>query len=127
MDSDCIAVCVTSKSIPIRPTFANLYKWPESEVEFVKAINCDSYRDRAEVDSLSCRQMYLRSYKFSKKKLSVTGKTIKCFSSVKESVICIKANFKILGRAKYVTHASVSIFHRMLSRFSKVHLARYGY
>ncbi|CAI8592380.1 unnamed protein product [Vicia faba] len=136
MDSDCVSVCVNNKSIPIRPTFANLYKWPESEVEFVKTMNTNSFcNNKAEFDSLSCRQMYLRSYRFSRKKLSVTEKTIKCFNSVKESVIYasnrlnynIKGNCKILGRAKYVTYASVSIFHRMLSRFGKVHLARYGY
>lgn len=135
MDSDCISVCVNSKSIPIRPTFANLYKWPESEVEFLKTMNTNSYRIGAEFDSLSCRQMYLRSYKFSKKKLSITEKTRKCFSCVKESVICasnrlnynIKGNRKVIERAKYVTHATVSIFYRLLSRSDKVHVARHGY
>ena len=37
------------------------------------------------VDSISCRQMYLRSYKFSRKE-SVPEKTQKCFGRVKEKV-----------------------------------------
>lgn len=126
MASVCISNCVNNKTIPIRPTFANLYKWPESEVEFVKTINSDKYRVKDEVDSLSCRQMYLRSYKFSRKK-SVTWKTIKCFSSIKESVVCgsnnrLKNNIKIIERVKYVTRVAVSIIHRLLSRSDKVHV-----
>jgi len=132
MASVCISNSVNNTSIPIRPTFTNLYKWPESEVEFVKTMNSNNYRDRVEVDSLSCRQVYLRSYKFSRKKLSVTEKTIKYFISVKESVICAsnllycnsKGNRKILGRTKYITHAAVSVYHRLLSRSDKVHVAR---
>ncbi|MCI43066.1 hypothetical protein A2U01_0064303, partial [Trifolium medium] len=50
-------------------------------------MNSNNYRDGVEVDhSRSSRQIYLRSYKFSRKKLGVTEKTIKCFSSVKKSV-----------------------------------------
>ncbi|KAB2622237.1 hypothetical protein D8674_024419 [Pyrus ussuriensis x Pyrus communis] len=37
------------------------------------------------VDSISCRQMYLRSYKFSRKE-SVPEKTQKCFGRVKEKM-----------------------------------------
>ena len=49
--------CVKDRHLPLRPTFVNLNKWPESEV----------------VDRFSCRQMYLRSYKFSReKKVGVT-------------------------------------------------------
>jgi len=77
MASVSISNCVNNKSIPIQPTFANLYKWPISEVEFVKSINSNNYGDGVELDSLSCRQMYVMSYKFSMKKLSVTGKIIK--------------------------------------------------
>jgi len=135
MASVCISNCANNKSIPIRPTFTNLYKWPESEVEFVKTMNSNNYRDRVEVDSISCRQVYLRSYKFSRKKLSVTEKTIKYFIGVKESVICAsnllycnsKGNRKILGRTKYITRAAVSVDHRLLSRSNKVHVARHDF
>jgi hypothetical protein len=148
MASVFISNCVNNKSILIRPTlqypivsitkvfwFDQLYKWPESEVEFVKTINSNNYRDRVEVDSLSCRQVYLRSYKFSRKKLSVTEKTINYLSSVKESVICAsnilycnsKGNRKILWRAKYITHAAASVYHRLLSRSDKVHVARHDF
>jgi len=135
MASVCLSNSVNNKSIPIRPTFTNLYKWPESEVEFVKTMNSNNYRDRVEVDSLSCRQVYLRSYKFSRKKLSVTEKTIKYFSSVKESVTCAsnilycnsKGNRKIKGRAKYISCAAVSVYRRLLSRSDKVLVARHDF
>lgn len=98
----------------------------------MKTMNCKNYRDGAEVDSLSCRQMYFRSYKFSRKKLSITGKSIKCFRSVKEGVVCasnrlnhnIKGNCKILGN---ITHAAVSVYCRLLSRSDKVHMARHDF
>jgi hypothetical protein len=137
MGSVTIYNCVNNKRIPIRPTFANLYKWPESEVEFVKIMNSNNYRHGVEVDhTLSCRQIYLRSYKFSRKKLSITEKTIKCFSSVKKSVVCAsnklnynikEGNCMILGRAKHVAHAAVSIFHKLISRINKGYVARHDF
>ncbi|CAJ2660789.1 hypothetical protein L195_g008486 [Trifolium pratense] len=137
MASVTIYNCANNKSIPVRPTFANLYKWPESEVEFVKIMNSNNYRDGVEVDhSLSCRQIYLRSYKFSRKKLSGTEKTIKYFNSVKKSVVCAsnrlnynikEGNCMLLGRAKYVTHAAVSIFHKLISRTHKGYVARHDF
>ncbi|CAH8267629.1 unnamed protein product [Arabidopsis lyrata] len=72
MASKCIDACVNIKidSICIRPvmTYANLYKWPMAEAEFVRSISNDgSQRRTTVVDSISCRQMYLRSYTFSTK------------------------------------------------------------
>jgi hypothetical protein len=70
MASKCIDDCVNIKrdSICVRPvmTYANLYKWPMAEAEFVRSINHDGSQHRTTVvDSISCRQMYLRSYTFS--------------------------------------------------------------
>ncbi|XP_073010920.1 uncharacterized protein [Typha latifolia] len=90
--------CVDARVL-VRANYVNLYKWPESDAEFVKSIsrgrittqgeedNCVT--DRANprstpivVDSYSCRQMYLRSYTFSKKE-TVPEKTIRCLGRVK--------------------------------------------
>ena len=130
MASVCISNSVTDTSLPIRPlTFVNLYKWPESDVEFVKRVNSNNcggpYVQGGFDDSLSCRQVYLRSYKFSRKKEGVTDKAIKyCFSRLKESVVRatntsstnlkvfldkrrimtnLKVNYRILRRAKVVS------------------------
>ncbi|KAL3518276.1 hypothetical protein ACH5RR_020865 [Cinchona calisaya] len=70
MASICISNCVDARA-PIRATYVNLYKWPESDVEFVRSL---SYNERRNgnmqrpkvVDSISCRQLYLRSYTFSR-------------------------------------------------------------
>ncbi|KAJ1378275.1 hypothetical protein SESBI_48011 [Sesbania bispinosa] len=129
MASICISNCINDTHLPIRPTFVNLYKWPESDVEFVKTVNSNN---SAVPDSLSCRQMYLRSYKFSRKKVGVTEKTMKCLSRVKESVLYasnknLKGKDKILGRAKVVTYAAVSIFQRLLSCSEKVHVAHHDF
>ncbi|RZB63014.1 hypothetical protein D0Y65_039937 [Glycine soja] len=93
------------------PTFVNLNKWPESEV----------------VDRFSCRQMYLRSYKFSReKKVGVTEKTLKCFDKLKEKVVCVrnklnlKNKYKVLMRATDVTYAAFSIFQSFLPCSAKV-------
>ncbi|TKY52851.1 hypothetical protein E2542_SST24373 [Spatholobus suberectus] len=69
MTSVCISNCVNDARdprVPVRATYVNLYKWPESDAEFV-------------------RSMYLRSYKFSRKE-TVPEKTQKCFGRVKERV-----------------------------------------
>ncbi|RDY03749.1 hypothetical protein CR513_12630, partial [Mucuna pruriens] len=74
MASVCISDCVNDARLPVRPTFVNLYKWPESDVEFVKTVGSNAHRRG--IDSVWCRQMYLRSYKFSRKKVGVAEKTL---------------------------------------------------
>ncbi|KAM0953628.1 hypothetical protein DsansV1_C01g0001991 [Dioscorea sansibarensis] len=107
MSSGCMnsVSCVDARA-PVRATYVNLYKWPESDAEFVKSVTREK-RDRGHatdnqtrlsrtasgrrrltqspgvVDSYSCRQMYLRSYTFSKKE-TVPEKTKKCLAKVKE-------------------------------------------
>ncbi|KAF6171033.1 hypothetical protein GIB67_014613 [Kingdonia uniflora] len=95
MNSVCISRCVDDVRVPVRATYVNLYKWPESDAEFVKSLprggggdNDRKVRNSSRVvDSISCRQMYLRSYTFSTKKETVPEKTKKCFVRVKEIVI----------------------------------------
>ncbi|RDX81828.1 hypothetical protein CR513_37443, partial [Mucuna pruriens] len=91
MSSVCISNCVhdaRDPRVPVRATYMNLYKWPESDAEFVRSVSrrgshvCGQARV---VDSISCRQMYLRSYKFSRKE-TVPEKTQKCFGRVKDRV-----------------------------------------
>ncbi|KAK7402161.1 hypothetical protein VNO78_14207 [Psophocarpus tetragonolobus] len=130
MASICTSDCVNIKNthLPLRPTFVNLYKWPESDVEFVKTVNSHSHEHHRGLDSFSCRQMYLRSYKFSTKKVGVTEKTLKCFKRLKESVVCaknklnFKGKYKVLGRAKDVTFAAFSIFKSFLPCSSNLHV-----
>lgn len=80
--------CVDAR-VSVRATYVNLYKWPESDAEFVRSMIIGEMNPRRRgpnprvVDSYSCRQMYLRSYTFSKKE-SVPEKTVKCFRRVKE-------------------------------------------
>ncbi|KAJ3682775.1 hypothetical protein LUZ60_013002 [Juncus effusus] len=78
--------------VPVRATYVNLYKWPESDAEFVKAVAQKTKRDDhlgtgrtgpAVVDSYSCRQVYLRSYTFSKKE-TMNEKTMRCLSRVRD-------------------------------------------
>ena len=132
MASACKSSSVNDTLLPVRPTFTNLYKWPESDVEFVKTVNSSNCEEGPHhvhprgVDSFSCRQTYLKSYTFSRKKVGVTEKTIKCLHRIKLYVFCVSkrlnlkgSNKMILGKAKDVTDAAVAIFHRLLSRFGK--------
>ncbi|PKA49029.1 hypothetical protein AXF42_Ash020608 [Apostasia shenzhenica] len=82
-------VDVHTRGPPLRSSYINLYKWAESDAEFVRSVAGGSH-DRSSlragprvVDSFSCRQMYLRSYTFCKKE-TVPEKTIKCFGRVTE-------------------------------------------
>ncbi|KAI4322191.1 hypothetical protein L6164_021908 [Bauhinia variegata] len=133
MASVCISNSVNHTSLPIRPTYANLYRWPESDAEFMKKICCNVTHSQATVvDSLSCRQMYLRSYTFSRKKEGITGKTRKCLSRVSQRVVfgCgrigsyykrLKKEYLMLRRAKDVFCAALfSMFSWLLSCFAKV-------
>ncbi|KAK2643199.1 hypothetical protein Ddye_024962 [Dipteronia dyeriana] len=99
MASSCMSTCINDARVPaaIRPTYMNLYKWPESDAEFVRSRSsngCQSIHTHKHthaharvVDSLSCRQMYLRSYTFSRKKERVHEKiSRKCFGRVKKRV-----------------------------------------
>ncbi|XP_074267634.1 uncharacterized protein LOC141591100 [Silene latifolia] len=90
MSSVCISSCVEDARVPtrVRATYKNLYKWPESDAEFVRSV---SFRGPGHprpkvVESISCRQVYLRSYTFTRKE-SVNEKTKKCFDRVKERVV----------------------------------------
>ncbi|XP_014511555.2 uncharacterized protein LOC106770254 [Vigna radiata var. radiata] len=88
MSSVCISNCVSDARVPrvpVRATYMNLYKWPESDAEFVRRRRSHVCGHPRVVDSVSCRQMYLRSYKFSRKE-TVPERTQKCFGKVKERV-----------------------------------------
>ncbi|KAI5666118.1 hypothetical protein M9H77_15971 [Catharanthus roseus] len=84
MASTCISNCVKDAAavrVPVRATYVNLYKWPESDVEFIRSLSSNDHNKRRNingssaaavyghpkvVDSISCRQLYLRSYTFSR-------------------------------------------------------------
>ncbi|KAL6577244.1 hypothetical protein OROMI_011520 [Orobanche minor] len=90
MASTCISGCVDDAPVRVRSTHVNLYKWPESEFEFVRSISSKKQKDSCGppkpmydhprvVDTISCRQLYLRSYTFSKEEDHRDDhKTIKC-------------------------------------------------
>ncbi|CAA7058254.1 unnamed protein product [Microthlaspi erraticum] len=70
MASKCKGECLNIKSdaacVWPGTTYANLHKWPMAEAEFLRSISQGgSQRRTTVVDSISCRQMYLRSYTFS--------------------------------------------------------------
>ncbi|XP_065854184.1 uncharacterized protein [Euphorbia lathyris] len=129
MTSVCISNCVNDARdprVPVRATYVNLYKWPESDAEFIKSVRRVGqglqYGHPRVVDSISCRQMYLRSYTFSRKE-SMPEKTKKCFGRVKEKVANHGKNRKnekgrrrrkclVLRKMK---EFSCRIFYRLLS------------
>ncbi|KAL8149821.1 uncharacterized protein LOC141704787 [Apium graveolens] len=125
MSSVCIKNCVNDTRVPVRATYVNLYKWPESDAEFVKTVKMSKgdqgRRDPRQpqprvVDSVSCRQMYLRSYTFSRKE-SVPEMTQKCFAKVKEKVSARGRSEKVAeGRGEGKKRRSMcTVFRRLLS------------
>ncbi|CAN6442413.1 unnamed protein product [Victoria cruziana] len=116
---------------PLRPTYVNLYRWPESDVEFVRMLaekgtggsdSIGSSGRRREyqrvVDSYSCRQMYLRSYTFSRKE-TVPEKTRKFVGKVKKKAC---GSRKRGGRSSGSVSCDsiVSFFLRILSCTTKL-------
>ncbi|KAL4587628.1 hypothetical protein LXL04_000500 [Taraxacum kok-saghyz] len=91
MTSTCMSRCIANDArVPVRATYVNLYKWPDSDREFVRSVSRNSHRKNGEsqghprlVDSISCRQLYLRSYTFSRKE-SLNERTMSCIGRVKE-------------------------------------------
>lgn len=103
MASACISNCVNDARGPVRATYVNLYKWPESDAEFIRSVsskNSDHVRDRNRghgrgsgptvVDSISCRQLYLRSYTFSREdQVNVSDEKkshVKCYGKKKKKL-----------------------------------------
>ncbi|KAK1373658.1 Double-stranded RNA-binding protein 2-like [Heracleum sosnowskyi] len=103
--------CYDDDWIPVRATYENLYKWPGSDAEFVRSFTTNGRLDGASqprvVDSMSCRQIYLRSYTFSRKE-SMPQKAKKCASRIKRSVSVRGLDRKVSGRA----HGSVVVIRR---------------
>ncbi|KAM3688994.1 hypothetical protein ACB098_09G012800 [Castanea mollissima] len=139
MSSVCISSCVSDARdprVPVRATYVNLYKWPESDAEFVKSVSLERTGGHGHghghghgqghpkvVDSISCRQLYLRSYTFSRKE-TMPEKTQKCFGRVKERMIPgrkrkirgVKRKCLVLRKVKeFSCVAFFRIFHRFLS------------
>ncbi|POO02450.1 hypothetical protein TorRG33x02_014340 [Trema orientale] len=148
MTSVCISNCVNDARdprVPVRATYLNLYKWPESDAEFVKSVSSRGCRPGSHVryghprvvDSISCRQMYLRSYTFSRKE-TVPEKTQKCFGRVKQrmadsdhgdkgkqkSKARKKKKCLFLGKVRELSYAALfGIFQRCLSCAATVDVA----
>lgn len=126
MASVCISNSVNDAETPVRPTF----RWPESDAVRLVWSNPSpaGTQDQPKVvDSVSCRQMYLRSYKFSREE-SVPEKTRKCFRIVvgrkvfhqrkkkpQRRLRRRKSRFLVIRRAKDVSCvALLSFFRRLL-------------
>ncbi|GLU02426.1 hypothetical protein SLE2022_196770 [Rubroshorea leprosula] len=137
MASTCNTGCINDARVLVRRN----YKWPESDAAFIRSVSSNNdlrlHKRRSGptpteqrqpwrrgrngypqcpvvvVDSISCRQMYLRSYPFSRKE-SVHEKTKKCFGRLKERLRRRKCG--AVRRAKEVSCATVvSILRRLLS------------
>ncbi|MCL7037712.1 hypothetical protein MKW94_022919 [Papaver nudicaule] len=155
MGSICKSNCVVDDVSKVHPrraaSYANLHTWPESDKEFLKSVSLNRYQDLQGgggtrgsmlkngpprvLDSISCRNMYIRSYTFTteKKKETVPEKTKRCFGKVKDKVVLYKnkgagtgVNTNGGGRRsvrrrrkstimRKVKKSLVSLFHKLLS------------
>ncbi|XP_022145680.1 uncharacterized protein LOC111015072 [Momordica charantia] len=86
MSSLCTAsYCISDAGRPPRGAYINLHSWTDSDAEIAKSASSRARRRVLVADGVSCRQMYLRSYKFSRKE-SVPEKTRRCLGRVKEKI-----------------------------------------
>ncbi|CAJ1896148.1 unnamed protein product [Sphenostylis stenocarpa] len=134
MTSVCMSNCINDARdprVPVRATYVNLYKWPESDAEFVRSVSCNRgkgsqvYGHPRVVDSISCRQMYLRSYTFSREEENEAEKPHKCFGMKKKKKEKHDNSTKpetgkrkclVWSKAKEISCSALSrIFRRVLS------------
>ncbi|GLJ23023.1 hypothetical protein SUGI_0434510 [Cryptomeria japonica] len=103
MNSSCVAGCLDAQ-VPVRLNFISLYKWPDSDAEFVRVLSMDREdscskkitRVTSTHESYACRQMFLRSYTFSRKE-TVPQKTKNSLKKAKQRLIKVKKNFTPKG------------------------------
>ncbi|KAG6518149.1 uncharacterized protein LOC122054819 [Zingiber officinale] len=78
--------CVDEQE-PLKSIHSVPYKWPDSDIAFAKSVAAAQSRGARSpdiVDSYSCRQLYLRSYTFTKKE-TVAQKTRRCVRKLQDS------------------------------------------
>ncbi|KAE8692857.1 Endomembrane-type CA-ATPase 4 isoform 1 [Hibiscus syriacus] len=134
MSSVCMSSCLTDARgprVPYRANYVNLYKWPESDAEFVR-----SRSSRATVhggyagvvvDSVWCRQMYLRSYRFTRRE-TVAEKSLKWFGRVKEKTRKKRVQMRRIRRRKCLVWRKMKValfrfFNRLLACSAAVDVA----
>ncbi|GLJ23022.1 hypothetical protein SUGI_0434490 [Cryptomeria japonica] len=99
MNSSCVAGCLDAQ-VPVRLNFRSLYKWPDSDAEFVRVLSMDRGASCPNKitkvttihESYACRQKFLRSYTFSKKE-TFPQKTKNGLKKAKAVLIKMKKNF----------------------------------
>ncbi|XP_022753848.1 uncharacterized protein LOC111302176 [Durio zibethinus] len=131
MASTCISNCVNDTRVPVRPTYMNLYKWPESDAEFVRSLSSDgssrgSRTHPSVVDSISCRQMYLRSYTFHRKETE--PEKTKCFGRGKNEKAGKSPRRKNKSKTNPKKNCVVlrTVWRRLLTCTTKVDVADHG-
>ncbi|KAL4311814.1 hypothetical protein GQ457_01G017020 [Hibiscus cannabinus] len=123
MSSICISNCLNDardQKVPMmRASYVNLYKWPESDAEFVRSRggSSGSFSTHCRpsvgvIDSISCRQMYLRSYTFSRKQ-TVPTKTVKCFGKVKLKMCVVQGRKKNSQRRRVWTRRRCLVWKKV--------------
>lgn len=67
---------VINSPVRVRGTYVNLHKWPYSEIEFLRLRSGKNANDDMAIYSnvSSSRQLFLKSYKFSRKKQTIRQK-----------------------------------------------------
>ncbi|KAI3412969.1 uncharacterized protein J3R85_016704 [Psidium guajava] len=151
MSSVCISSCLNDAralQAPVRATYVNLYKWPESDAEFVRSMSSNGRAGQSSgrtvdhhvvrtrvVDSISCRQMYLRSYPLSREENASPNNEARCFSRRRRGKGSERGNKKRKERSRRrrclalrkVKEASWTalfrIFHSLLSCSASVDVA----
>ncbi|KAL3750724.1 hypothetical protein ACJRO7_011680 [Eucalyptus globulus] len=113
--------CTVDGAAQAGPAYMSLREGPERDGDHFPAGRGGRSHPRV-VDGISCRQMYLRSYTFSRKE-SVPERTKKCLARVKKRVFRGKL---VVRRAKEVScSALLAIFQRLLSCTAKIDVADY--
>lgn len=113
----CVAGCLDAQA-PLRFSFLSLYQWPDSDAEFVRILGMkeDNHKKpmRAYNESMyACRQMYLRSYTFSKKE-TVAEKTKKCYEGAKRKMKSLRPK-RVVSLLRKLKARTLKAFYALMT------------
>ncbi|GAA0174450.1 hypothetical protein Leryth_011696 [Lithospermum erythrorhizon] len=133
MSRVCVSNCMSDTRNPMmRSNYVKVHKWPESDAEFAKAEDIPNMQtplgesgqlleaQPRMVDNVSCRQIYLRSYQFSKKE-TMPERTKKCLGKFRQRMVHEKKKTgdkirSCKGKDKVKMKKSVPAFRAMFQK-----------
>ncbi|KAI3955265.1 hypothetical protein MKW98_020899 [Papaver atlanticum] len=139
MGSICKSNCVIDDVSEVHPrrkaSFAKLNTWPESEKAFLKSISLSNSAQHQQggaprvLDPITCRNIYIRSYKFTteKKKETVPEKAKRCLDKVVNGGKKLRRGRRKCSIVRKVKESLSSLYRKLRSCSTRVDVVDHHY